>query len=66
MNPWDDDGWADRGGTDRRDDPARRKRPTSSWGCALAAIVGSVTVIVVAIIVIKLLASLINVGELMP
>jgi hypothetical protein len=56
VNPWDDDGWTG----------SPKKRPTSNWGCAIAAIIGSVATIVVLIIVIKLLASLINVGNLMP
>jgi hypothetical protein len=56
VNPWDDDGWAG----------PPQKRPRPSWGCALAAIIGSVATIVVIVIVVKLLASLINVGDLMP
>jgi hypothetical protein len=53
---WDDDGWAD-----------GRKRPARpGWGCALAAIVGSVAVVVAAVLVIKLLAGLVDVSELSP
>jgi hypothetical protein len=69
VNSWDDDGWARPAGAGAPPGPdgsAGRRRPGSNWGCALAAIIGSIATVIVAIIVLKLLASMINVGDLMP
>jgi 3-methyladenine DNA glycosylase/8-oxoguanine DNA glycosylase len=43
MNPWDDDG----------ERPPRQ----AGWGCLVAAIIGSVTTVIAAVIVINLVAS---------
>ena len=76
VNPWDDEP-TDRSGQpgrpgdpdDRPSDPGawdHAKKPKPGWGCAVAAIIGSLTLVVVVIIIVKFLASLFNPGDLSP
>jgi hypothetical protein len=67
VDPWNDD--YESGAGSQPSEPAawdHAKKPKPGWGCAVAAIVGSIATIVAIIIVVKFLASLINPGDLSP
>jgi hypothetical protein len=60
VNPWNDD-------DSRPTEPGawdHAKRPKPGWGCAVAAIVGSIATVVAIIIIVKFLAGLFNPGDL--
>lgn len=63
MQPWDDD---EDSRPDKPDSWDHAKKPKPGWGCAVAAIIGSIATIVAIIIVVKFLAGLINAGDFSP